>query len=113
LCTGQLGVNKAAPPSPLVLPRSRRRTSRWQLLGLNFGTGGSKSDQSQADAQDGNAPTGPEPVRNEMMNLTLTGGVTHASQVKLSCQNLGGGNTFLKFIKITAIKVGKIHKSTF
>ena len=74
---------------------------------------GSRSDQSQADAQDGNASTGTEPVRNEVMSLTLAASVSHASVIKLSCRNLGGGNTFLRSIKITAIKVGQITRSTF
>jgi hypothetical protein len=74
---------------------------------------GSKFDQSQSDAQDGNASTGPEPVRNGVMNLTLTIGIRNANTARLSCQNLGGGSTSLRFIRITAIKVGTITKSAF
>ncbi|MDR2988812.1 MAG: hypothetical protein LBV34_28650 [Nocardiopsaceae bacterium] len=74
---------------------------------------GSKFDQAQVDAQDGNASTGPQPVSNEMLNLTLTIGLRSAKTARLSCQNLGGGSTSLRFTKITALKVGKIIRSAF
>jgi hypothetical protein len=74
---------------------------------------GGTSDQGQADAQDGNASTGTEPVRNEMMNLSVTNRIGHAGKVLLTCRNFGGGDTFLKFIKITAVTVRKITKTTF
>jgi hypothetical protein len=72
---------------------------------------GSKSDQVLADAQDGGVSS--EPIRNEALYLTVSARVGKASQVKLSCVNSGGGNTDLKFIKITAIKVGGVTQTTF
>lgn len=76
-------------------------------------TVGGSSDQSQADAQDGNAPTGPEPVRNEVLYLSVSGILTHPTVAKLTCRNFGGGFTVLQFTSITAIKVSGITKSTF
>lgn len=71
---------------------------------------GGSSDQVQADAQDS---TVSQPVRNEAIYLTLSGSISKSGQAKLSCGNFGGGNTDLKFIKITAIKVIGVTKMTF
>ncbi len=72
---------------------------------------GSNSDQVLADAQDGSVSS--EPVRNEVLYLTVSGTIGKATQTKLNCQNSGGGNTDLKFIKITAIKVSGVTKTSF
>lgn len=74
---------------------------------------GGSSDQLQADAQDGNGDVARQPVRNASMFLTLSGTITSGSTAKLSCGNLGGGNTYLQFIKITAIKLGALSKTSF
>ena len=76
-------------------------------------TVGASSDQSQADAQDGNAPNGPEPLRNEVLYLSVSGILAHPTVAKLTCRNFGGGFTVLKFTSITAIKVSGLTKSTF
>jgi hypothetical protein len=76
------------------------------VLGPNF-------DEGTVDAQDGNAPTGPEPVRNEMLELNVNGPLSGPGHALLKCRNFGGGNTFLKFIKITAIKVGGLTNTGF
>jgi hypothetical protein len=76
------------------------------VLGPNF-------DQGSVDAQDGNASTGTEPVRNEILELNVNGPLSGPGQALLQCRNFGGGNTFLKFIKITAIKVGGLTNTGF
>ena len=76
-------------------------------------TVGGSSDQSQADAQDGNAPTGPEPVRNEVLYLSVSSILRHPTVAKLTCRNFGGGFTVLQFTSITAIKVSGLTKSSF
>jgi hypothetical protein len=76
-------------------------------------TVGNSSDQSQADAQDGNAPNGPEPLRNEVLYLSVSGSLSHSAVAKLRCRNFGGGFTVLEFTNITAIKVSGLTKSTF
>lgn len=72
---------------------------------------GKASDQLRTDAQDGGISS--EPIRNEAVFLTLSTSVSNPSQAVLSCNNDGGGNTDLQFIKITAMKVSGITKSTF
>lgn len=74
---------------------------------------GGSSDQLQADAQDGNGDVARQPVRNASMYLTLSGSISSGSTAKLSCGNLGGGITYLQFIKITAIKDAVLTKTTF
>lgn len=74
---------------------------------------GGSSDQVQVDAQDGNGDAARQPVRNASMFLTLSGSVTSGSTVKLTCGNLGGGYTVLKYIKITATKLGALSKTSF
>lgn len=72
---------------------------------------GSSSDQVRADAQDSGIST--QPIRNEVLYLTVSGSLGKAGQATLSCENVGGGNTDLKFIKITALKVSGVTKSSF
>src|SRR5215469_15490899 len=76
------------------------------VLGPNF-------DEGTVDAQDGNTPTGPEPVRNEMLELNVNGSLSGPGHALLQCRNFGGGNTDLLFIKITAIKVGGLTNTGF
>jgi hypothetical protein len=76
------------------------------VLGSNF-------DQGTVDAQDGNTPTGPEPVRNETLELNVNGSLSGPGQALLQCRNFGGGNTYLRFIKITAIEVGGLTNTGF
>jgi hypothetical protein len=59
-------------------------------------------DQIQVDAQDA-APA--EAVRNETMTLLVVHAFAAPGPVTLNCQNRGGGNSFLRMIKITAVKV--------
>jgi hypothetical protein len=47
------------------------------------------------------------------MYLTLSGTISSGSTAKLTCGNLGGGNTYLQYIKITAIKLGALTKTSF
>jgi hypothetical protein len=63
---------------------------------------GADLDQTQVDAQDA-APS--EAVRNETMTLVVVHAFAAPGPVTLNCQNRGGGNTYLKMIKITAVKV--------
>jgi hypothetical protein len=72
---------------------------------------GTNSDQVQGDAQDSTIST--QPVRNEVLYLTISGGIAKPAQALLICKNAGGGNTDLKFTKITAMKVSGVTKTTF
>ncbi len=66
---------------------------------------GTDLDQTQVDATDGNVSAPDEPVRNETMTLLVVHLFTAPGSVTLNCQNRGGGNTYLRMIKITAVKV--------
>lgn len=72
---------------------------------------GGSSDQVRTDAQDSTVSS--QPVRNEVLYLTLSGSIAHPGQAKLICINAGGGNTDLKFIKITALRVSGVTKTIF
>lgn len=114
---------KTATMGHLSLPAGVYTVSAKAWMQSQAGTGnssvrcaltvGGSSDQSQADAQDGNAPTGPEPVRNEVLYLSVSGILRHPTVANLTCRNFGGGFTVLQFTNITAIKVSGLTKSTF
>lgn len=68
-------------------------------------------DQVQVDAQD--SAVSNQPVRNGALYLTLSASISKAGPAKLTCENSGGGNTDLKFTKITAITGSGVTRSTF
>jgi len=72
---------------------------------------GKSSDQARVDAQDGGVSA--EPVRNGVLGRTVSGTVASGVNAVLSCVNLGGGNTDLKYVKITAVTVGSVSKQGF
>ncbi len=72
---------------------------------------GGSSDQVRTDAQDSTVSS--QPVRNEVLYLTVSGSLAAPAPAELICRNFGGGSTELRFIKITALKVSAVTKTTF
>lgn len=74
---------------------------------LNLTPGGN-FDSGQVDLTDGNVSSPDQPVRNGILQLNVNGVITSAGAADLNCQNRGGGNTYLKFIKLTALSLNSL-----